>query len=160
GDSEGALELYEKSLGISERLGDLAGMSRSYGQMGIVKQDRGDSEGALELYEKSLGISERLGDLEVMSRSYRQMGIVKQHRGDSEGALELYEKSLGIKERLGDLAGMSKSLMAQGLVLLALHQVDKASKALRKGARLYDQMGLPLPQQLRDLLRKLEASKE
>jgi hypothetical protein len=42
GDYDAALELYQKSLAISERLGDLPGMSTSYHQMGMVKHLRGD----------------------------------------------------------------------------------------------------------------------
>lgn len=40
GDYDGALDWYRKSLAIEEQLGNRAGMANSYGQLGMVAQDR------------------------------------------------------------------------------------------------------------------------
>ena len=62
GDYAEAARQYQRSLDISERLGDQAGMATGYHQLGILAQDRGDYAEAARQYQRSLNISERLGD--------------------------------------------------------------------------------------------------
>ena len=62
GDYAEAARQYQRSLDISERLGNQAGMATSYHQLGILAQDRGDYEEAARQYQRSLDIKERLGN--------------------------------------------------------------------------------------------------
>ena len=82
GDYDAAEPLYRRALEISERIGDQAGMSTSYHQLGMLAQDRGDYDAAEPLYRRSLEISERIGDLAGIATSYTALG------GLSEAARE------------------------------------------------------------------------
>ena len=107
GDYDEAGRQYQRSLDINERLGDQAGMARSYHQLGMLAQDRGDYEEAGRQYQRSLDINERLGDQAGMAASYHQLGRLAQDRGDFEEAARQYQRSLDISERLGDQVGMA-----------------------------------------------------
>ena len=56
GDYDEAARQYQRSLDISERLGDQAGMASSYGQLGTLAQERGDYDEAARQYQRSLDI--------------------------------------------------------------------------------------------------------
>ena len=81
GDYDEAARQYQRSLDISERLGDQAGMATSYHQLGMLAQDRGDYDEAARQYQRSLDINERLGDQAGMAASYHQLGILAQAAG-------------------------------------------------------------------------------
>ena len=97
GDYDAAEPLYRRALEISERIGDQAGMSASYHQLGMLAQLRGDYDAAEPLYRRSLEISERIGDQAGMSTSYHQLGMLAQDRGDYAAAEPLYRRSLEIE---------------------------------------------------------------
>ena len=62
GDYDEAARQYQRSLDISERLGDQAGMATSYSQLGILEKDRGGpSAAAITWHVKALAIRLRLG---------------------------------------------------------------------------------------------------
>ena len=55
GEWDKALEFYEKSLKIYQKLGDKQGISSSYNNLGLLYKDKGEWDKALEFYEKSRG---------------------------------------------------------------------------------------------------------
>jgi tetratricopeptide (TPR) repeat protein len=54
-------------------------MAISYGQLGILAQDRGDYAEAARQYQRSLDINERLGNQGNMASSYGQLGILEKN---------------------------------------------------------------------------------
>jgi tetratricopeptide (TPR) repeat protein len=107
GDYEEAARQYQRSLDISERLGDQADMASSRHGLGILARDRGDYEEAARQYQRSLDIFERLGDQARMADIYHQLGVLAQERGDYEEAARQYQRALDIFERLGNPARMA-----------------------------------------------------
>ncbi|MCA3449517.1 MAG: hypothetical protein INF92_03950 [Rhodobacter sp.] len=116
GDLPGALQSYQRSLGIRERLAaadpDNTGWQRdlsvSLDRVGDVQLAQGDLPGALQSYQRSLGIAERLAAADPgnagwqrdLSVSLDRVGDVQLAQGDLLGALQSYQRSLGIRERL------------------------------------------------------------
>jgi tetratricopeptide (TPR) repeat protein len=64
GDIPKAIELFERSLAIDEKLGSLEGQANQLGNLGICYQTLGVIPKAIELLERSLAIDEHLGRLE------------------------------------------------------------------------------------------------
>jgi tetratricopeptide (TPR) repeat protein len=116
GDLAAAEEWYQKSLAITEVLGERPGLATTYHQLGRVAQHRGDLVAAEQWYRRSLAIGEALGDRPGLAMSYHQLGIVAQHRGDLAAAEEWYRKSLAILEALGDRLGLASSYHHLGIV--------------------------------------------
>ncbi len=97
-------ELYEKSLGIRERvLGEEhPDTATSYNNLAGVYWSRGEYKKAEELYGKALGIRERvLGEEHPdTAASYNNLALVYARQGEYKKAEELYGKALGISERV------------------------------------------------------------
>ena len=69
-----AARQYQRALDIFERLGDQAGMAKTYHQLGMLAQNRGDYDEAARQYQRALDIFERIGDQADMAASYHQLG--------------------------------------------------------------------------------------
>ena len=67
GDYEEAADRYQRSLGISERIGDQAKTAASYGQLGILEKERGGSiTAAVTWHVRALAIRLHLGVPEAL----------------------------------------------------------------------------------------------
>ncbi|TEU22187.1 MAG: tetratricopeptide repeat protein, partial [Anaerolineales bacterium] len=62
GEWERAIEYYERSLAIWEKVGDEHGMAFSYNKIAGLYQDQGRLQEAVPLFQKSVEILERVGD--------------------------------------------------------------------------------------------------
>jgi tetratricopeptide (TPR) repeat protein len=140
GDLDGAMQLYQQSLEIKERLGDLRGKAATLHQMANVLVTRGDLDGAMELYRQVLENVERLGDLKGKAATLHQMANVLVTRGDLDGAMRLYQQSLELEERLGDLKGKAITLGMMGQVLWAQGKHGEAIASLWSGLKLLRQL--------------------
>jgi tetratricopeptide (TPR) repeat protein len=128
GDSAGALEAYEESLGVVRQLAAVdhddtqsqRNLSSILGKVGDIHRAAGEQPAALAAYEESLGVMRKLADADPDNAKWQRdlgvglanVGDVKLAAGDRAGALADYEKSLGIMRRLsaadpGDAEGQS-----------------------------------------------------
>jgi tetratricopeptide (TPR) repeat protein len=97
-----AARQYQRSLDISERLGDQAGLANSYGQLGILAQKRGDYDEATRQYQRALEVEKRLGDQIGIAITYSQLGNLETDRsGSTATAIAWHVKALMIRLRLG-----------------------------------------------------------
>ena len=102
GDYQEAARQYQRSLNISERLGDQAGMANSYNNLGMLAQERGDYEEAARQYQRSLNIKERLGNQASMATSYSQLGNLGADRAaPAAEVIAWHVKALSIRLQLG-----------------------------------------------------------
>jgi tetratricopeptide (TPR) repeat protein len=95
GDYPQAEQRYQASLAIDEELGDRAGISSSYHQLGMIAQRRGDYPQAEQRYQASLAIKEELGDRAGVASSTSQLGVLRTVQGRS---------AEGIRYSIGALA--------------------------------------------------------
>ena len=81
GDYDGALDWYRKSLAITEQFGDLAGMARSFSQIGVLYTQTGRAADALPLNLRSLALRQemRSSDIRInlhwLSRQRQVLGV-------------------------------------------------------------------------------------
>jgi tetratricopeptide (TPR) repeat protein len=77
-------------------------MATSYGQLGVLAQDRGDYAEAARQYQRALDIKGRLGDQAGMATSYRQLGNLEKERGGQIAtAIAWHVRALAIRLALG-----------------------------------------------------------
>jgi hypothetical protein len=81
------MKLYQQSLKIKERLGDLKGKAATLAMMAQIYVTRGDLDGTMHLYQQSLELEERLGDLKGKAATLHAMANVLVTRGDLDGAM-------------------------------------------------------------------------
>ena len=137
------MALYEESLEIKEKVGDLKGKGATLSMMAQVYVTRGDLDRALALYEESLELLEKLGDLKGKAASLHNMAQVYVTRGDLDRALALYEESLELKEKLGDLQGKAASLSMMADLYRGRGDLDQAERLLIESLAIGRKLGQP-----------------
>jgi tetratricopeptide (TPR) repeat protein len=135
------MKLYQQSLELDERLGDLKGKAATLHQMANVLVTRGDLDGAMRLYQQSLELDERLGDLQGKAATLHEMANVLVTRGDLDGAMRLYQQSLELDERLGDLKGKAATLAMMAQVHILRGEQEPALRALLVSLQTLSQIG-------------------
>ena len=137
-----ALEYFEKTLTISEELGDKQGISNALSTIGAVYHDRGEWGQALEYFEKKLTFSKELGDEQGISNALSNIGVVyHDNRGDWVQALEYFEKKLTFSEELGDKQGISNALNNIGVVYLNRGDWGQALEYFEKKLTISEELG-------------------
>jgi tetratricopeptide (TPR) repeat protein len=126
GEWERAIEYYERSLAIKEKVGDEHGMAPALNNLGSVYKAKGEWERAIEYFERSLAIWEKVGDEHGMASTLNNLGSVYQDKGEWERAIEYYERSLAICEKVGDEHGMATTFNNLGSVYKAKGEWDRA----------------------------------
>ena len=141
GDYEAAHDAYERSLRISERLGDLDDMAASYDALGNLAVLQDDDVWALDRYQSALHSREQLGDRLGMAWSYRVLGRLALKRGELEKAHDWYERSLSLSEALGDRAGRADCLKELGMLAQQQGEYGKALERYREALRISEELG-------------------
>ncbi len=141
GDYDEALKQHEKVMEISEKIGDIKGVSYSLHQIGMIYQDKGDYEQALKQYEKSMEINEKIGDIKGISISLGQIGMIYQDKGDYEHALKQYEKAMEVFEKIEDISNVSKILHQIGNIHYLKDDYEQALKQYEKSLEIRKGIG-------------------
>lgn len=113
-----ALECFEQSVAVGERVNDREGTARAVNNIGIIYYVQGDYPQALERYRKNLEMNEALNDKPKIANALNNIGNVYYQTGNNAKALEYYEKSRAIREAVGDRDGLSLALGSIGNVYL------------------------------------------
>jgi len=141
GDYDEAARQYQRSLDISERLGNQADVAACYGQLGNLAQDRGDYDEAARQHQRVLGIFERLGNQANMAIAYHQLGMLAEARGDYDEAARQYQRALDIDERRGDQAGTANSHGQLGNLAQYRGDYDEAARQYQRALDIFERDG-------------------
>lgn len=149
------LDQWKKALIIDEKIGDLLGSAKRYGNMSFVYKNISDFPKALEYCLKALSIDEKLNDKEGVAFDLANAGTIYRQLGELDKALSYYGRSIEISKQLGDEVGIGECYGNMALVYntqrmhekalqhyaMALKIMEKADKPL-KIAMVYCNMGL------------------
>jgi predicted ATPase len=94
GDHDRAVELYEESLALYERLGHRKGTSGPLRELGAAAYRRGDHEQAARLNERALVVAREFGSRFGAALALCNLADVLRAQGDLERARSLLEESL------------------------------------------------------------------
>jgi tetratricopeptide (TPR) repeat protein len=119
GDLDQALALYQQSLDLKDRLGDVKGNAATLLMMAHVFVTRGDLDQALALYQQARDLYDRLSDVKGNAATLHAMAHVFVTRGDLDQALALYQQARDLFDRLGDVQGKAATLQAIADVLVS-----------------------------------------
>lgn len=143
GDLDRALQLFQESLQLSEKLGDNQDKVPILANMAQVFFARGDLDGALQLLQESIQLREQIGDAQDKAPLLNNMAMIFVERGDFNSALKLYEESLQLVEQLGDKQGKAALLANVADIFMHRQEWDKAERVLLEALDLADQIGKP-----------------
>jgi tetratricopeptide (TPR) repeat protein len=141
GEWEQAIEYYERSLALKEKVGDEHGMAPTFHDLGLVYQYKGKLDKAIECHGRSLAIMERIGDEHGMSRVFNSLGDVYQAKGKWERAIEYYGRSLAIQEKVGDEHGMATTFNSLGSVYRAKGEWEWATEYYESSLAIRGKLG-------------------
>ena len=110
GKVDAAISLFQQSLDIRERIGDVQGKAFTLHNIGQLKVQQGEGEVAIALFLQSLDIKERIGDVQGKAPTLRKLGGINQQKGELAKAEILFQESLQIEEELGSVKGIAESL--------------------------------------------------
>ena len=110
GEWDRAIEYYEHSLALREKVGDEYGMAPTFYGLGLVYQDKGKLDKAIEYYERGLAIVEKMGDehrakigRKNLEEAKRELEAEKgQARGESHGQRRLHHQTPHPRQRLAE----------------------------------------------------------
>lgn len=101
GKYDEALEKYNQSLGIKEKLSDQGGIAFILHNIAAIHQDKGEYDEALDKYGKSMEIKEKLGDKRGKAYTLMQMSLLYFHIGKKQQAIECIENAINEFEKIG-----------------------------------------------------------
>lgn len=134
-----ALNNFNRSLLISERIGELRLLSAAYTGLGSVYHELSLYDKALDYHSKSLAIKEETEDKSALGVSYNNIGLIYYKIDDPEKALEYYLKSLNYKLELGDTAHCIVNYINMGLAYSELPDrlsKENSKESFRQAVRL------------------------
>jgi len=141
GDIERALQLWQQSLEIDERIDDARGKAVTLHQMAGVIAQQGDVERALQLWQQSLEILERIGDVQGKAATLHGMAGVIAQQGDIERAIKFWQQSLEIKERIGDVQGKAATLHNMAGVIAQQGDIERALQLWQQSLEIRERIG-------------------
>ncbi|NEQ32492.1 MAG: tetratricopeptide repeat protein, partial [Leptolyngbya sp. SIO4C5] len=150
GDIDRAMALWQESLQLQERIGDVRGKAATLNNMALVIADKGDIDRAMALWQESLQLQERIGDVSGKATTLNNMALVIANKGDIDRAMALWQESLQLQERIGDVKGKAATLA--GMAYLAgqqgnrprQHQLNLEAARLLAKAQAYSDLCIVL----------------
>jgi tetratricopeptide (TPR) repeat protein len=146
GEIERALQLWQQSLEILERIGDEQGKAATLANMAGVIAQQGEIERALQLWQQSLEIKERIGDVQGKAATLAQMAWAAGQSGDHAhrdrlnrqaaqalGSIRAYLDLITVLGNLGASAQQEREIFAAQaawLVLRVQAPVDRSLQVL------------------------------
>ena len=142
GDFQSSNKFYNRSLLISEEIGDKRGISASLNNIGALYMNQGQGVRALEFFTKSLKIREEIGDKLGIGTCLLNIGVLYDEQGGNETkALEFYNKSLKIFQEINYKQGIAIALSNIGEINSGLGKDTLALDYFQQGVKIYEEIG-------------------
>ncbi|ABA21067.1 TPR repeat protein [Trichormus variabilis ATCC 29413] len=100
GEVDQAIALYNQSLEIKERIGNVQGKAATLHQLGILHADKGEVAQAIALYHQSLEITEHIGNVQGKAITLWCLGHLAEQQGEYAKAISYLQPALEILQRL------------------------------------------------------------
>lgn len=140
-DLDKQLDLFNKSLKISEEIGDRKAAAMTLNSIASVYYDKSEIPKALEYYKKSGTISESIGDKKGLAASLNGIALIYDKQGDIQNALDFHHRSLKMKEEAGDEEGLALSLNNIGFIYNYQGESAKALEYFTRALDIYERLG-------------------
>ncbi|WP_223269911.1 tetratricopeptide repeat protein [Nostoc sp. 'Peltigera membranacea cyanobiont' 213] len=141
GEWDKAIALYNQSLEINERIGNVQGKAATLHCLAIIYANKGDVDEAIALYNQSLEIEESIGDVQGKAATLHCLAIIYANKGDVDEAIALYNQSLEIKERIGNVQGKAATLHQLAGIYAKKGDVDEAIALFNQSLEIKERIG-------------------
>ncbi|KYG02166.1 hypothetical protein BE21_55310 [Sorangium cellulosum] len=94
-----ARTLYERSLELKRRAGDVQGEAPTLHELAVLDAQQGRVDEARALYERALELKRRVGDVQGEAPTLHQIAVLDADQGRVDEARALYERALELERR-------------------------------------------------------------
>jgi len=140
GENHKALDHFERSLRLMEKIGDKKGIADGLNNIGRIYMDLGEYQKAMDHCQRSSRIYGEIGDQYGVANALNNMGRVYMDQGDYARAIDQYERSLRIMKKTGDKDGVGNALNNIGLTYAAQGAYSKALIYYQRSLKIFDEI--------------------
>ncbi|WP_414514188.1 tetratricopeptide repeat protein [Nostoc sp. PCC 9305] len=141
GEVDEAIALYNQSLEIFERIGDVQGKATTLHNLGYIYANKGEVDQAIALYNQSLEIKELIGNVQGKAATLHNLAGIYANKGDVDEAIALYNQVLEIDERIGNVQGKAATLHQLGNTYANKGDVDEAIALFNQSLEIKERIG-------------------
>ena len=141
GELDEAMTLYNQSLEIDERIGNLQGKAATLHNLGVLYATKGELDKAIAFYNQSLEINERISNLQGKAATLHELGRIYANRGEVDEAVAFYNQSLEINEPIGNLQGKAATLNCMGILYANKGDADEAIAVYNQSLEIKERIG-------------------
>jgi DNA-binding SARP family transcriptional activator len=149
-----AVACLEGDLAICRELGDRRGEAITLSNLGEVHRDRRAGAEAFDHHHQSLAICRELGDRRGQGLNLDGLGEALRLQGRHPEAVALLRQGVALLRAARDRHGEADALAHLGLALDDLGDRGEAASCLRRSLSLFEQVGAPEGNDVRDLMRQ------
>jgi tetratricopeptide (TPR) repeat protein len=136
-----ALPYYERSLTLSEAIGDKEMVARVLVNIAVAYREQGKTAQALELFQRSFNLAKELNNKQIEATAQTGMGNLCALQGRGVEAIDYYQKAYALNEEIGNRAAMASQLINIGNVKAMLGNTVDALAFFEKGLALNEAVG-------------------
>ncbi|MFN6517880.1 MAG: tetratricopeptide repeat protein [Nostoc sp. CreGUA01] len=141
GEMDEAIALFNQSLEIDKRIGNVQGKAATLNQLGIICANKGEMDEAIALYNQSLEIDKRIGNVQGKAATLHNLASIYANKGEVDQAIALYNQSLEITERIGNVQGKAATLRQLGIIYFNKGEVDEAIALFNQSLEIDERIG-------------------
>lgn len=139
---------------LLKNLGEIKGLSDTLGNMATIYVGKNELDRALSLYQESLDLYEQLGDKQGKATLLSKMANIYMHRKDWEQAEKILLEAFELVKTIGEPPAFE--LVKLGQVAQARGDKETALSRYSEGLEVFERMGMPEAQQVREMIASLE----
>ncbi len=140
---EEAVQNYQESIAINEKIGQKWGLSAGFNQMANLEASSGKPDAALASYNKSLTLLREIGMKPDIAHTLMNMGTVYQDMGKFDQALGVFKQALQIQRETGDQGWEAQCLHNIAEVYLTMGDSDNAFTYYEQALQMREKLGVP-----------------
>jgi len=141
GDPHEAVELFQRSRTIYQRLEDLAGIAMARLNLGTAYGRLGRWEDCLAELNASLTLFERIGDQWHIAIVHNNLGELYRESGDLQRSIASFERALAICKEVGYAAGVANALAGLGSARVESGAIEQGRADLMDAAERFTSLG-------------------
>ncbi|MEB3312000.1 MAG: tetratricopeptide repeat protein [Snowella sp.] len=141
GEKETAIALYQQSLELKEKIGDVQGKAATLHCLAMIYANQGEIDQAIALYQQSLELKEKIGNVQGKAATLHQLAILYANQGEIDQAIALYQQSLETFEKIGNVQGKAATLHNLADIYANQGEIDQAIALYQQSLELKEKIG-------------------
>jgi tetratricopeptide (TPR) repeat protein len=143
GELEIALRILQEEETLCLKVGDSAGLQRTYANQALILQDWGRLEEAMALHKKQEALCLELGNKDGLQRTYGNQALILKDWGRLEEAMMLIKKKEALCLELGNRSSLANCYWNWGLLAREQRDPKTAREKLAAALEIFSDLNMP-----------------